>query len=160
MNVRRFLRQPRRQAVAMPGPSANVAHLTAAGDAALRDFKPRYVCSGSSLCENSLEPRTRRIVFSIVFSQEKSPLRSVSTTTNLRQKFYAQVQRRSFHTAWVKRRNTRKEQMISALPPIADIPGPLRAFGDVRESLLSLIQQGFELGASLVSSCPSGASLF
>jgi len=28
-------------------------------------------------------------------------VQSVSTTTKLRQKFYAQVQRRSFHTAWV-----------------------------------------------------------
>src|ERR1700694_4871311 len=60
------------------------------------------VRDGSSLCENSLEPRTRRIVFSIAFSEEKSPVQSVSTTTKLRQKFYAQVQRRSFHTAWVR----------------------------------------------------------
>jgi hypothetical protein len=56
---------------------------------------------GSRRCENSLEPRTARIVFSIAFSQEKSPVQSVSTTTKLRQKFYEQVQRRSFHTAWV-----------------------------------------------------------
>src|ERR1700688_4566824 len=55
---------------------------------------------GSRLCENSLEPRTRRIVFSIAFSQEKSPVQSVPTTTKLRQKFYAQLQSRSFHTAW------------------------------------------------------------
>jgi hypothetical protein len=34
---------------------------------------------------------------------------------------------------------------------------PLRALG---VQLLSLIQQGFEPGAGLVSSCPSGASLF
>jgi hypothetical protein len=30
-------------------------------------------------------------------------VQSVSTTTKLRQKFYAQAQRRSFHTAWVNR---------------------------------------------------------
>ena len=40
---------------------------------------------GSRLCKKSLEPRTRRIVFSIAFSQEKSPVQSVSTTTKLRQ---------------------------------------------------------------------------
>jgi hypothetical protein len=62
---------------------------------------PRHISTLPSLCENSLEARTRRIVFSIVFSQEKSPVQSVSTTTKLRQKFYAQAQRRSFHTAWV-----------------------------------------------------------
>jgi hypothetical protein len=32
-------------------------------------------------------------------------VQSVSTTTKLRQKFYAQVQRLSFHTAWVKLRS-------------------------------------------------------
>src|SRR6266446_1246788 len=42
-----------------------------------------------------------------LFSQLPSPNRSCqcnrfSTTTKSRRKFYAQVQRRSFHTAWVK----------------------------------------------------------
>src|ERR1700694_1730059 len=64
---------------------------------------PRHISTLPRLCENSLEPRTRRIVFSIAFSQEKSPVPSVSTTKKLRQKFYAQDQRRSFHTAWVNR---------------------------------------------------------
>src|ERR1700676_3891637 len=73
------------------------------------------VRDGSSLCENSLEPRTRRIVFSIAFSQEKSPVQSVSTTAKLKQKFYAQVQRRSFHTAWVKTGKAQCERMFSAL---------------------------------------------
>jgi hypothetical protein len=36
---------------------------------------------GSRLCENSLEPRTRGIVFSIAFSQKKSPVQSVPTAT-------------------------------------------------------------------------------
>ena len=71
---------------------------------------------GSSLCENSLEPRTRRIVFSIAFSQEKSPVQSVSTTTKLRQKFYAQVQRRSFHTAWVINGPDRLENQLPLYP--------------------------------------------
>ena len=69
------------------------------GDHSLAKHSAVKVSFGSRLCENSLEPRTRRIVLSIVFSQEKSPVQSVSTTTKLRQKFYAQVQRRSFHTA-------------------------------------------------------------
>src|SRR5882757_6417157 len=67
-----------------------------------QQFRAEHVSVGSRLCEHSLEPRTRRIVFSIVFSQEKSPVQSVSTTMKLRHKFYAQVQRRSFHTAWVQ----------------------------------------------------------
>src|SRR6266404_6113334 len=62
-----------------------------------------------------------------LFSQLPSPNRSCqcnrfSPTTKSRQKFHVQVQRRSFHTAWVKRRNTRCEQMFSALPlPRPDI---------------------------------------
>jgi hypothetical protein len=32
------------------------------------------VLDSTRLCENSLEPRTRRIVFSIVFSQKESPV--------------------------------------------------------------------------------------
>src|SRR5216684_3435931 len=62
---------------------------------------PRHISTLPRLCENSLEPRTRRIVFSIAFSQEKSPVQSIPATTKLRQKFYAQLQSRSFHTAWV-----------------------------------------------------------
>src|SRR6266436_221106 len=61
-----------------------------------------------------------------LFSQLPSPNRSCQcnrffTTTKSRQKFYAQVQRRSFHTAWAKMRNTRNEQMFSALPSNSDI---------------------------------------
>jgi hypothetical protein len=53
-------------------------------------------------------------------------------------------------------------KMFSALPPIADIPGRCRYELSVllESQLLSLIPQGYEAGASLVSSCPSGASLF
>jgi hypothetical protein len=36
-----------------------------------------------------------------------------------------------FYTAWVKRRNTRREQMSSALSPIADMPPLLRHVGFV-----------------------------
>src|SRR6266403_5556737 len=43
------------------------------------------------------------------------------TSTKSRWKFYTEVGHRSFHTAWVKRRNTRCEQMFSALPPRPDI---------------------------------------
>ena len=59
------------------------------GDHSLAKHSAVKVSFGSRLCENSLEPRTRRIVFSIVFSQEKSPVQSVSTTTKLRQKIRA-----------------------------------------------------------------------
>jgi hypothetical protein len=40
-----------------------------------------------------------RIVFSIVYYQQHLPVRLVSATTKSRWKFYAQVQRLSFHTA-------------------------------------------------------------
>src|SRR6266436_3932565 len=42
------------------------------------------------------------------------------TSTKSRWKFYTEVGHRSFHTAWVKRRNTHPEQMFSALHPKAD----------------------------------------
>src|SRR6266699_1990748 len=53
-----------------------------------------------------------------LFSQLPSPNRSCqcnrfSTTTKSRRKFYAQVQRRSFHTAWVKTGKALCEHMLS-----------------------------------------------
>src|ERR1700682_1601851 len=64
-----------------------------------------------------------RIVFSIAFFRQKLPVQLVSTSTKSRWKFYTQVRRRSFHTAWVKRRNTHCEQIFSALPPRPDMAG-------------------------------------
>ncbi len=43
-----------------------------------------------------------RIVFSIAYCQQHLPVRLVSATTKSRWNFYAQVQRLSFHTGWVK----------------------------------------------------------
>jgi hypothetical protein len=54
---------------------------------------------GSRLCENALEPRMRRIVFSIAFFRQKLPVQLVSASTKSRRKFYTRVQRKSFHTA-------------------------------------------------------------
>src|ERR1700716_2429304 len=42
-----------------------------------------------------------RIVFSIAFFRQKLPVQLVSTSTKSRWKFYTQVRRGSFHTAWV-----------------------------------------------------------
>ena len=64
--------------------------------------KRSNVRSGSRLCENASEPRTLRIVFSIALCQQHLPVRLVSAATKSRWKFYAQIQRLSFHTAWVK----------------------------------------------------------
>jgi hypothetical protein len=116
-------------------PSRDAAHHSGSGRMAspypMGDFHLLFFASfpgalrfGSSLCENSLEPGTRRIVFSIAFSQEKSPVQSVSTTTKLRQKFYRQVQRRSFHTAWVKTGKSQTEQKFS-------LPSPSGGSGDL-----------------------------
>jgi hypothetical protein len=48
------------------------------------------VSFGSS--ENALEPRMRRIVFSIAFFRQKLPVQLVSASTKSRRKFYTQVQ--------------------------------------------------------------------
>src|SRR6266436_10081724 len=42
---------------------------------------------------------TRRIVSSIVASRWKLPVQLVSASTKLRQTFYTQIERRTFHTA-------------------------------------------------------------
>jgi hypothetical protein len=54
------------------------------------------------LCENALERRMRKIVFSITFFRQKLPVHLVSASTKSRRKFYTQVGPLSFHTAWVK----------------------------------------------------------
>src|ERR1700687_945174 len=54
-------------------------------------------------CENVHEPRMPRIVFSIAFFQDKLPVQLVSASMKSRWKFYTQVRRRSFRTAWKKR---------------------------------------------------------
>src|SRR6202022_1808453 len=66
-----------------------------------------HVSFGSSLCENVRQPTMHRIVFSIFVCQQKSPVQLVSASTKLRQMFYRQIERRSFHTAWVKNGSVR-----------------------------------------------------
>jgi hypothetical protein len=60
-----------------------------------------HVAFGSRLCENVLEPRMRRIAFSISFSRQSWKVQLVFTSTKSRRNFYTQVERQSFHTAWV-----------------------------------------------------------
>jgi hypothetical protein len=48
---------------------------------------------GSRLCENALEPRVLRIVFSIAFFRQKLPVQLVSASTKSRRKSYTQVAR-------------------------------------------------------------------
>src|SRR5260370_22956444 len=57
---------------------------------------------GPRLCENVRETRMPRIVFSFAYFRQKLPVQLVSTATKSRWKFYAQVGRRSFHTAWTR----------------------------------------------------------
>src|SRR5260221_11017912 len=47
-----------------------------------------------------------RIVFSFAFFRQNLPVQLVSTATKSRWKFYAQVGRRSFHTAWTHERHS------------------------------------------------------
>src|SRR5712672_2132554 len=65
------------------------------------------VRNGSRLCEKSREPRKRRIVFSIAVSRPRLPAQLVSVSMKLRQMFYTQIERRRFHTAWVKNGSVR-----------------------------------------------------
>src|SRR4030088_1374897 len=51
------------------------------------------------MCENVREQRTRRIVFSLFLLRPRRPVLFFSYSTQLRQTLYAQVRRRSFHTA-------------------------------------------------------------
>src|SRR5450631_2765189 len=51
------------------------------------------------LCEKSREPRKRRIVFSIAVFRPRLPVQLVSVSMKLRQIFYTQIERRTFHTA-------------------------------------------------------------
>src|SRR5882757_11277178 len=51
------------------------------------------------LCEKSRESKTHRIVFSIAVSRLKLPVQLVSVSTKLRQMFYTQIERPTFHTA-------------------------------------------------------------
>ena len=78
------------------------------------------VCFGSRLCENVHEPWMRRIVFSVVPSRWMLRALATFVSPKLRWKFYAPEQCQSFHTAWVKRRNTHPEEMFSALHLKAD----------------------------------------
>jgi hypothetical protein len=69
-------------------------------DAIKPSFRAGHFRCWPRLCENASEPRTLRIVFSIAYHQQHLPVRLVSATTKSRWKFYAQVQRLSFHTVW------------------------------------------------------------
>src|SRR6476620_6220822 len=85
------------------------------------NFASGDFCCGSRLCENASEPRTLRIVFSIAYCQQHPPVRLVSATTKSRWKFYAQVRRLSFHTAWVISRQAQPRTACPLHPLKADI---------------------------------------
>ena len=61
-----------------------------------------HFCFWHRLCEKSREPRKRRIVFSIAVSRPRLPVQLVSVSMKLRQMFYTQIERRTFHTAWTR----------------------------------------------------------
>jgi hypothetical protein len=76
---------------------------------------------GSRLCENPDVELARRRFVSITLNKERTSLTVTVEREKERKQFYAFSARARFHTAWVKRRNTRGEQMFSALPPKPDI---------------------------------------
>ena len=69
------------------------------------------------------------MVFSVVVSRLRLPAIFALGLAGLRLCFYTKIRRQSFHTAWVKRRNTRKEHMFSAVTPATDMRRPLRYVG-------------------------------
>ena len=69
----------------------------------------------------------RRISISISSISESIALAPSFGRRQLKKQFCASVAEARFHTAWAKRRNTRYEQMTSALaPPTTDIQRLLR----------------------------------
>ena len=66
------------------------------------DFGAVRSASDPGCVKNASEPRMLRIVFSIAYCQQHLPVRLISATTRSRWKFYAQVQRLSFHTGWTQ----------------------------------------------------------
>src|SRR5216683_1724632 len=78
------------------------------------------VRNGSRLCEKSREPRKRRIVFSIAVSRPRLPAQLVSVSMKLRQMFYTQIERRTFHTAWTRKRH-QAETRKSNIPPFQTV---------------------------------------
>src|SRR3981081_853454 len=64
--------------------------------------RSEYFAFGPRLCEKSREPRKRRIVFSIAVSRPRLPVQLVSVSMKLRQMFYTQIERQTFHAAWVR----------------------------------------------------------
>ena len=69
------------------------------------DLQARWLRSarvriGSMPYEKSREPRKRRIVFSIAVSRPRLPAQLVCVSMKLRQMFYTQIERRTFHTTW------------------------------------------------------------
>jgi hypothetical protein len=111
-----------------------------------RLFRRADVRFGSRLCENALEPRTLRIVFSIALCKQQLPVRLIPAATKSRWKFYTQVQRLSFHTAWVKNRQRtgayrcplcRQERTFLRTAALRQKqPFDNRSFGNSRMSLL------------------------
>jgi hypothetical protein len=84
--------------------TADLLRFTHAASAGVRSILSiLMVVFGSRLCKNAVGPRMRRIAFSIAFFRQKLPVHLISTWTKSRRIFYTQVERQSFHTAWVNR---------------------------------------------------------
>jgi hypothetical protein len=80
-----------------------------------------------------------RIVFSIVYYQQHLPVRLVSATTKSRWKFYAQVQRLSFHTA--KTHCGSRTSCRTAAVASKEYPVSLKGRGTLRWRLVDFFQE-------------------
>jgi len=77
---------------------------------------PRHISTLPRPRENAFEPRTLRTVFSIALRQQHLSVRLVFAATKSRWKFYTQVLRLSFHTAWVKNGPHRADTPLPVCP--------------------------------------------
>src|SRR6266446_4488165 len=77
----------------------------------------RVRCGSSRLCENSDVELARRNFVSITLNRKTTALAVTVEGGQGSKQFCAFSARARFHTAWVRLRKPRQEQMFSALPP-------------------------------------------
>jgi hypothetical protein len=103
-----------------------------------------------------------RIVFSIAFFRQKLPVQLVSTSTKSRWKFYTQVRRGSFHTAWasILRCPLRVRFTLNIGPLRAALAGPFRAnIGSGQPSFYHFVGAGNQDRGQLDAQCSRDAEI-
>ena len=119
--------------------------------------QPGGVVERSRLCENVLEPRMRRIAFSISFSRQSWKVQLVFTSTKSRRNFYTQVERQFSHSLGQKPKSWRLK-VISALARTADIIRRDRQIGKLPLPSLPIPgRRSMQMERSHPVICPTGS---